>query len=338
MNRFDLNKKLVLSLLTRMTQSVNDDPERSIRKIADMGKRVAPGSFQKKVFGSIQGYLEDPASGYYAMFRQLAANASPDNIAVFFTNLFYCSLSYGTEINRAVERERGLFLPWSIMFDISDNQADLSMADRLISEGQSIGIYSHGFYTENISLGSLSPIISAHPDCAFILFISPAQAGDAAALSQQYRNTGFMLESRIPDAAAFETLKKAGAIYGAYRVLPQAEVSDTAADSFISSVLPYTPIAAMTIAGVDCREVERIVLSRFAAHCRTERRLPVLPCDLYSDILFVDAVISDGPMFLGVRSGGVITSFDTARGEYPTGKTVGSRPLLDIITEEQSRG
>ena len=336
MDKFEINKRLIVSLLKRMAQSINDDPERSIRKIADMGKRVAPGSFQKKVFTAIQSYLEDPDCGYYSLFRQTAADVAPANLAGFFTNLLYCSLSYGTEINRGIERESRLFLPWSFIFKISGDPCDLALADRLVHEGQKLGIYCHGLFTENCGLAALEPLIAKYGDCAFMVFITPAEAGTAARLSKKYTNVAFLLDSATPDAAAFGDLKNAGALYGAYRVFDRASVSDSTVNSFIDSVLPFSPVTAMTVAGSDCREPERIVLSRFAAHCRAERRLPILPSDLYSDMLFIDSVISDGPMYFGLLPGGRITSYDSERGEFETGRLAGDRPLRELLAEQHA--
>ena len=334
MDKFEINKRLIVSLLKRMAQSINEDPERSIRKIADMGKRVAPGSFQKKVFTAIQSYLEDPDCGYYSLFRQTAADVAPENLAGFFTNLLYCSLSYGTEINRSIERESRLFLPWSLVFKISGEAGDLALADRLVGEGQKLGIYCHGIFTDNCGLAAFEPLAAKYGDCALLFFIKPTEAATAAQLSKKYTNVAFLLDSATVDAAAFGELKNAGALYGAYRVFDRASVSDSAVNAFIDSVLPFSPVTAMSVAGADCREPERIVLSRFSAHCRTERRLPILPSDLYSDMLFIDSVISDGPMYFGLLPGGRITSYNSERGEFETGRLAGDRPLRALLVDQ----
>lgn len=328
MNKFEVARGIYISMLKRVIASINSDPDRSIRKVADVGIRVCRGDYQKRVFLTIQQTLERPDSPYYSLFKRLCAEVSPERLSTFLANFFYSSLTYGTDLNRSLEHKYGRFLPWSAVFHTEGKAGEETLFSRAAAEGRSLGIFAFIVLASDSGIKTAVSLAKEHPDCAFMVFLSPAGFLSNADSLAELNNCGMVIEYGPSAAAACAEARRRGFLYGVYTNTPSV------GGSFYRDCAPLQPAAAITVANSGLSAQDKLRLAALAESARIDPVYPFVTSDFYSDIVAIDGIISNGPLFFGLMPDGEVTGYTPEGGEQPTGASLAGHTLCEILGVE----
>ena len=97
MNTQDVTRSVIRLELARAFRSMESNPKRTLRKLADLGKVCARGSVQKEIFGIFQQCLRYKDSPYFSVMQNLVRNVSAENLTTFGMNLGYNSWTDGAK-------------------------------------------------------------------------------------------------------------------------------------------------------------------------------------------------------------------------------------------------
>ena len=64
-----ITRLMIDTAVSRGIRDMSDNPKRSIRKLADLGKQFSTGRFQREIIDIIQGLLENDNSPYYSLIE-----------------------------------------------------------------------------------------------------------------------------------------------------------------------------------------------------------------------------------------------------------------------------
>jgi len=162
-------KAAIQSAVSKGIRDIRRDPNRSIRKLVDLGMQFGKGRNQKSFFTDAQSVLKNSNSVYYALVTSLIRNVDPQTLETFGINIGYMSWTMGAKMIRAYEKERGVNVPWAILLRCNMPAAKPLDLSRLVAEGQALGIFAYflfvGSQTERLA-DMLATVAQCHT-CAF---------------------------------------------------------------------------------------------------------------------------------------------------------------------------
>lgn len=330
MDKFKIRHKTTAAMLRRVVNHINSDSERGIRRMVDSGRHLVSGQNQKRIFEYLATLLHSPKSGYYGLFQQVCAETDEDILATFGANLLYSSLTYGTDINRQLEQLYRRCLPWSISFGLS-GEGSVCRANRLIREGAELGIFAFSLHPQPDCSAAVVELISANPGAAFFVYADPESALEIFE-NNNLPNAAVFVRSSPAAPAACERLHEQKKLFGLFKACNiQEEINSVTSGEWLSSILPLRPTGAVVISNSSCTGNQRKQLREYVQGVRSVQKEPVLVADYFSDIVLIDALISNGPLFFGLMPDGEIFYYNEERGPYLCGKNAGSLSLASLL-------
>lgn len=332
------NRRLIEAIVKKAFHHLQEEPEREIRNLVDLGSMFASGKFQKEFFSAAESELGKKNSQYYKIVAQLIKKTDEDALLGFGINLGYNALTYGAKMVRDFENAAGHNVPWTLLLELSnEGKLDAASIDGLIQQGKKMGIFSYIFILQSgySKLCALIPTLAAHDDCAFII-IANAQSftvNHTAAQLSHLRNTMLGLDIRTGNdreiMAAAKHLRETKLLCASFYMADRAEyesinkAAQRAADfgfelvCILQDYSYYVEHPAQIKAVID--------------ETRNHLDRPVLPIDIMSDILMVDRNISTEGCLAMILDNGefYITNMETK--EQNVGYNVIETPLSDIL-------
>ena len=179
---------MIEAAVDRGIREMQEEPKRSVRKLADLGRQFSRGRFQKNFFDLSQTLLQDDNSPYYTILSRLTRETNHETLKKFGVNIGYTSWTYGASLIRSYEKEHGYDVPWTVfMHYLPDGPLGLKQIGGLIEEGRSIGIYTYFIYLEEMpeDWTELTELFHSFDNSAFLLFLPDRELedGDADLLS-----------------------------------------------------------------------------------------------------------------------------------------------------------
>ncbi len=310
----DFTRVLIETAVERGIKDVTDDPRRSLRRLAELGKQYSEGRFQKASFGHITNLLKNDESPYYDMLEKFLATVDHHAIKTFGLNMGYDSWTYGARLIRKESEKREYMLPWVVLIHYDNKRIDglkASDIDGLINELEPLGvntyliISAHGLDHDP----ALTDIFRKHLTCAFFLFLKDALISiDDAEEIKNIGNT--VISVNIADNNAMEAcrkLKEIRALYVIHYLYKYDEIEGFADEENIDRWLSYGSAFIFLIQ----KDSDRGLAGKFAKGSRMEQEYPILVWDVYADIRLVNEMISDTPFIFEVESDGSV--------KYPEG-------------------
>ena len=86
---------MIEAAVDRGIREMQEDPKRSVRKLADLGRQFSRGRFQKNFFDLSQTLLQDDNSPYYTILSRLTRETNHETLKKFGVNIGYTSWTYG---------------------------------------------------------------------------------------------------------------------------------------------------------------------------------------------------------------------------------------------------
>ncbi len=295
-------RTVVESLVDRSIRKIEEDPERGLRNLVDMGAVMATGRFQKKYMGTVQRALRDENCPYYELVCRLVQETSRRNLTAFGVNVGWQSWTMGARRIRAWKAARGVDVPWSLTLHMETGGEAVDWAG-LVRRGQEAGIFTYFVHTggDRAALEAAMGLAEGAPLCAFLLFVSPGALTPGQLAVPD--NVMTVLEAGAGQEAAGQ-LREERRLYGFWRLC--AGDSDVEqAEGWLEELRREGGLAVFLLAGPACTEAGRARLREITERAR--ERYPLLVFDYYGDILRVDRIISGGACFAGVLPDGRLT-------------------------------
>ncbi len=317
MDKKNFSRVLIETVVDRGIRDVTDDPKRSLRRLADMGKQFSEGRFQKASFGHITNLLKNDDSPYYEMLEDFLAAVDHKSIKTFGLNMGYDSWTYGARLIRRESEKRGYMLPWVVQIHYDKDPICRLKAkdiDGIINRLSPLGVNTYVIIKEHgmPDDSELVRIFSDHPECAFFLFINDAQISKEHA--EKIKETGnavisINIEAENAESVCF-MLRKMKALYVIHYRYGADEVERFSDDEYINSWLSYGSAFIFLIQ----KDSDKGLAGKFAKNSRMQQEYPILVWDVYSDIRLVNEMISDMPFIFEISSEGDII--------YPAGSDI----------------
>ena len=173
MNTYTVTKAMIDATIERGIRDMQEDPHRSMRRLADIGRQFSHGRFQEYSFSITQELLENENSAYYDMVQNVLKNCDHRTLRVFGVNTNYLTWTYGARRIREFEQANGFCVSCSVMLRYDPAAEDGLRAEdieKIIREGSELGIYSYYIRQRDTVPGDyrLLSLFGKYQDCAFL--------------------------------------------------------------------------------------------------------------------------------------------------------------------------
>ncbi len=321
-----MKKAMIETAVSRGIKEMRDDPERSIRRLCDLGKQFSKNRFSDMIFSVMQELLDNDDSSYYDMMHNLMKNTDDEAMKKFGVNFGYMSWTYGAGILRKKQEELGICLPWAMWLRIDtskENGWTVEKLEHLIEGGQQMGIYVYFFRETGTSTDSyeMLDLLEKYKDCAFVWFRSTGRLTAAQIqMLKVCKNTVVALPVEDP-----ETLLTAGLLRDQKIIFA---LSKRYGDSFcraeneitMESVLSSETALFFLLAEDEASSEIKARCAQLCKDSRMEQKYPCLMIDYYGDAMSISKVLvehgnifelsEDGHVLLPDHSKGAAFPFD----------------------------
>lgn len=319
----DTSYMLIELMLRQMIKKYKDDPKRSVRNLIDMALNFAKGRFQRSFFEAAHSMMNNEESAYYKLVDNVLMNVETDRLLTVGMNIGYNSCTKGAEVIRATEASSNFDIPWSMSLELTeDSERRLADYTRLVQEGKELGIYTWLLFAEHRPSGILD-IVSAQPECAFVLFCEPDIVTDEL-LDEISPLENLVLCVRYTGGtkAACERLCSRGMISSLFVKYNEENVESLADSAVLRDIEQISPLLCVLTAEKGCSPEAQKKAAEFAADIRISQKYPFVMWEYVHDGMFVDTIISEDPCSAYFDSEG---DFHAHFHSYPDGADVKER-------------
>ena len=341
MNTRTITRAMIESAVSSGIRSMEENPKRSIRRLADLGKQFSRSRFQDDFFTIMQDLLENENNKYYDFVANVLANCDHDTIKTIGMNFGYSSWTYGGRVIRRTELESGFAVPLTMMLrwspELCAGNAPGALTvpdiDRLVKEGMELGIYSYFIREDGKASDSyeLLDLFGRYPECCFVL-IRPSGRVTAAQIQllKLCRNALFFFP--VDDEETYVTvplLRNQKILFGLYSLRGGSRYEEPIPEDALRRLISVDAPFYLRIADDDVTE-EQIAASM--DYCYRLRLHPEYPCviiEYYGDGETLSGRVGGHRELLEIGPDRkVIRPLSSAGMEFPM-----DRPLAEALRE-----
>ncbi len=312
---------MIDSAVTRGLKEMEDDPKRTTRKLADMGRQFSTGRFQPQIFEIIQTLLENEDSPYYDLLQYFLKHTDHENAKKFGINLGYYSWVYYARKLRERSEQEGFALPWTIDFTYdqhgalqgnSEGYMTLGKIKELMLEAGEFGIntFSINLVGDCVLTNDLFEMFKEFDESAFFLF-----AGDCKITAAQLNllkkagNVMLAVDCSLKDALdTCAALNSCGSLYSIYYRYSNADIEMLQKRAFYDRLSLYPANMLFLIP-----ENEKTVsVGKLVRNIRMEQKCPYFLWVAYGDFKLVTAILCDEQLLFRINSFGKISCPDSS--------------------------
>ena len=320
----DITRAIIEATVERSLREVDEDPQRSIRKLIDLAKQFSNGRFISEIYSIFQDLLRNEDSPYYSAIEHILHYTSRKALKHFGVNIGYNSFTRGGKMIRSLEENSSYMIPWSLGIELDpskENQLSVSQMDNIIKQGLELGIFTYSISLQK-RIGALSdyfPLFKGHPGCAFFLFLCDEELDNETA--EQLAGCTNVLTFLKASGEYIDTnallLRRRKAWYGAYEYYNDQTAGKVLSSSSYRKYLASEGSFVMTIAekgtSIDCIiETQKVI-----KETRLAPSQPLFVFDKYGDTLQLKTILSSGQCFFEITDDHII---HTNRGDYELGE------------------
>lgn len=320
MKTYLMKKAMIETAVDQGLKLIEEDPKRSLRRLADLGKQFSKNRFQDMLFSIIQELLNNEDSAYYDMMERLLENADHDALKKFGINFGYMSWTYGASEIRKKEPELGCCIPWTILLRYDPSREDGLTIDRLtklFQEGQELGMYAWLIREEDNSSDSydLLELLERYKECAFV-WIKANGRLTAAQVQMLKLCKGTVVSLPLDDPETFLTvalLREQKIPFALHREYSTDEFNTQSDEwhSFMDNVLSSQTALIFLIA----RDDATYSAGQLAYDSRLTQDNPFIVMDYYADALRLSKILSEHPYLLEIGADGCMKLPDAHDGD-----------------------
>ena len=225
MDSTKLTVAMIDTAVSRGLKDMENNPKRTIRNLADMGKRFSTGNFQQVLFEIFQKLLQNEESPYYDLIQYVLLHTDHENLKKFGINMGYYSWTHYAKVIRANSKKEGRILPWKEDFIYcTDDQPNASTSLANIRK-RIADVRKEGINTFSITLtgqstppNNLFSIFEDFDESAFLLFLGDTQITVAQqGMLKKCGNVLLCINAASNDAVSTcEALTSSGNLYSIY--------------------------------------------------------------------------------------------------------------------------
>ena len=333
MKKIDLDRTIIEATVDKALSEIRADPERTLRKLIDMGQGFAKGPFQKHFFDDAQDMMSNEESAYYQLLKRVITEVDLDRIRTFGLNLGYNGCTKGANNIRSREAALQFNIPWALSFILGTGDGSITTADLdcAITQGKELGVYVYLFFYRDNRLEETLRLLDTHDDCAFILFLNPEFLSVQAIKKLQQRQN-ILLSVTADQPGTDRTaryLREERFLFALHSVYHAPDVDVCTSPDHMENISAYGPLFYFLLAAEDCQAQNIEAMGRQVDALRNAQRYPVLPIDMMHDMLTIDHVISDDACAVVFDEYGRACDY---RGVYqPSGHSIREKPLIEIL-------
>ena len=289
-----VNEIIVANAVRKGIRDIEKDSKRALRNLVDMGAHFSKSRGPREFFGMAQKLLDDSRSNYYTLISNIVGSVDHKTLEVVGLNVGYMSWTAGAHKIRQFEIENGYNIPWAVFLDWNLN--NIKGLNKIFVQGQAMGIHSYMFIAKNDDNGmpELLSVFQSHPSCAFVIFSDSEKLSTFLSFSEaKMHNVIISLnhsQKNIDEnTRALREKKRLWAVHHIY--------DDENADEITSGKLAekwagmgYNLV--FLIAGETCSQDTVSKINGYAARFREKQGYPLFIINLFSDVKYVDTVIS----------------------------------------------
>ena len=337
MNTNLMKKAVIESAVSRGIRDMEEDPERSARRLADLGRQFAKNRFHDQVFSVIQELLDNEHSAYYDMIHNLLRNSDHNALKTFGINFGYMSWTCGASRIRLRQESDGFCIPWSITlrYDSSNSDGlDIKSLSRLMEEGQELGIFVYAIRQNGNDADSytLLELLERYRDCAFIWYKDNGRLTAAQIqMLKVCQNTVVVLPVEDPETLlTCALLRDQKIVFGLSETysddtagcVPGSPESILASETALYFMIPVDGSSASAVKA--CYDL------------RLRQEYPFLTIDLYGDQKSISNIITGHTHLLEIDQDGTVLQPSSHAGErFPADRPL-AQVLKDIMPEWHS--
>lgn len=289
-----MTRIVVETVVKKALAAIKEDPERGTRNLVDMALQFAEGRFQQELFSTIQTMLQNEHSAYYSLVRDVVSRTDAERLLTFGMNVGYNGCTVGARHIRENERKLGCNIPWTVSIRPGGARwaDDRARYDRLIGEGETLGIYVWAVFAGERPQDLLC-LAKAHPASAFCVFCRADDLTEVF-LEEALEYNNIMLLVRYDEAAAdvCASLRRMGLLYSVWYPYGAKDLEDIINGDLFYSAQQLAPAFTVLLAEPECpMEVRRLVCQAVRT-ARSDQRFQTLLWEMESDNCLVDSIIS----------------------------------------------
>lgn len=336
MTQSDVTRKLVEIAIDKGISDIETDPDRGIRKLVDLGLDFSIGRFQKSFFELTSTMLRNEQSAYYTLIRDSVAMFSHDAIKRLGINVGYNSWTMGARIIRENEAKYGFNIPWLIGAQLS--QSGSVTADTLsgvIKDGRDIGIFSYWLVISDApSLLTAVELAERFPDCEIAIFaVSGIVTGEFVLAIEGVHN--ILVSVPVSDEEAAHLLLPTGCMLCRHIIYDDSNIDFITSGDFVTETVDLGFRTACLVVSPSCSSKANSEAVEYVRNLRANQTHPIALTELFSDIIYVDHIISGEPCFMWIGSDGKITV--ATDHIHETGIEISSDALRQILYSAMPR-
>ncbi|HWR62381.1 MAG TPA: hypothetical protein VN580_12255, partial [Clostridia bacterium] len=297
--KWETTYKIIETAVDKGIRDINENPDRGIRNMVDLGTHFAAGRFQKDFFRLSKQILSNSDSPYYRLAKHMVQYTDPGILKRFGINLGYNSWTYGAEKIRKHEKSHGYNVPWVIVFDLYNETEEMltdSEISMVLDSGEDMGVYCGMFFagSDRMRLESLLAMLKAHKESSYFVLLQPELiTGKIADIILKAGNIAAVLAINMPADStackkAADTLLKNKCLYGMYCTYDDGNVESVTGSGFLRQ-LEDMHCTFVFFIRQELREMHnRTLYSQFmqTAKCASEYSFFIV--DFYEDLAYVD--------------------------------------------------
>ena len=331
----DIKRAIIDMTVERGLREINEDPRRSIRKLADYGKQFGKGRFMQEIHAHYQDLLRNDESPYYSAIELVLKHTEMRALKDFGINLGYNSLTKGGKIIRKAIEKKGYFTPWNIRFSLdAESEKSFSPLELIpvIAQCRKAGIYTFVIQLEHdlTYVESLISLFRMYDDCAF-MFILPDREITEEIAEELVKATNvltFVDASGDFNYSNSLMLKKYRMWYGTYDTYNEDTFRELSVEEKIRDYIDFESAFVLLVADDGTSSECILQTTAEVKKTRLEPKYPLFTFDVYGDSMKISDLVSGRQNFMYVRSSGII---QTETGELPFSRN--AFDLEEILSE-----
>ncbi len=303
-----LTRAIIDATVERGLREIDEDPQRSIRKLIDLGRQFSNGRFVGEIYNIFQDLLRNEDSPYYYAIEHVMHYTNRAALKHFGINMGYNSFTVGGKEIRKREQSLDYQTPWAISIVLDPAKpASFSAAELsdIVEQGTPLGIYSYNIpLLHNIYyLKELLPIFRKYKNCCFLVCLPDEELSEELSdiLSENTNVMAFLdVYGDYVDANAIQ-LRRRKAWYGGYGIYDNYSFFTDHFPEFCRKCISAECSFVLTVAR---RGSSFELIEQAMKKVKEERLSPAYPLfifDLYGDSMQIKKLLSENKCFFEIK-------------------------------------
>ena len=317
----DIFYTLIETVVANKLKDMKKYPGRAARNLIDLGLLSSNGNFQNAFFSSAQTMLQNEDSPYYKLIDNVVNNVDNQRLLTFGMNLGYNSFKYGSKVIRKNEKKLNCFIPWEITLHIDDFsfKNNNQRYDKLISDGEKLGIYSWVIFLDK-PFSDFLELAKKHPDSVFFIILENLDENkqtiqheiDEKFLDcvEELENIMLIIELDKKDRHVYKILKRRKLLYSVYYYYSQKNIDLILDGSILRFAEQFDPFFTIFISEPYCNDNLRKMVYKVSEQTRSEQRYSTIAWELFYNNAYIDKIISSKSQLISFDHSGNLCSVD----------------------------